>query len=206
MPKPTSDFQHLPDYQEAALGKLKGPVYFGTRTHCDKYNRLRYSRALARNLTAADSLQQYYDDVDANGTHSSYFGRILYPERINHRGSRADAVEWNYEKNKAFWAGIIDLQQNLTLITDIRHYDFLTGTVDELLWLEDNGYMFAPDPVNPTHTLAQSPIAPPPQPTIRDYGNGKSSEGDTAEMLARLNTIKYHVLNLRAMPAAQHRF
>jgi len=49
---------------------------------------------------------------------------------------------WEYEKNKAFIAGVIIAGRECILKTPIENYnkDYITGTFDELLWLQDHGY------------------------------------------------------------------
>ena len=48
-----------------------------------------------------EDLQKYYDDLDTNEASSIYYGHIFYPEAQNRR------YRYDYEDNKAFWAGIM---------------------------------------------------------------------------------------------------
>ena len=174
MPQLTSAFSSHTDYIEAKNGS--GYVYFGTKKQKPR-----------KGISYNESLKPFYDDIDKHGENSEYIGRVLYPER---RGEK-----WTYEKNKAFWAGIIDSERSLVLVTDIMHYNYPTGTVDELLWLEDNGYRFYPNPDNHLQTIAIPHV--PPSKEINDYFCGNGSEGNKNEMLDRLRNIKDHVLALR---------
>jgi hypothetical protein len=135
MPRSIDTFSATIDYHEALAGAAKGPVFFGHRA----------------------SLAHYYADIDAQDTASMYHGRVLYSEHA----TRPDGKNWTYEKNQAFWAGIIKTNQRLILVSDINDYRQAGGgTVDELFWLQDNGYIFLPDPSNPIHTLAEPPAIP----------------------------------------------
>lgn len=128
--KTTDQFSHLPDYTEAFNNAFKGEVYFGSIRH-------------------TNTLRDYRSDVLTNGIHSVYYAKILCPERRT-----VDGASWSYYKNKAFLAGIIDSQRSVKLLTDIDVYKRVgTGTIDEMLWLLDNGYTASPDTVNPEHTI-----------------------------------------------------
>jgi hypothetical protein len=111
--------------------------------------------------------------------------------------------EWTYEKNQAFWAGAIEKKRRFLLTTDIIHYGRkLTGTVDEILWLQDNGYMFEPYKKDITQTLI-SPPANLNNLIIRDYGNGYGKEGNAKDMMTRLGDIKKSILQQRESFAAK---
>jgi len=180
MPNPTSFYKNMEDYKEAVEGKRRahGPVFFGS---------LR-------------TLVHYRDDIKQNNGQSKFYGRVLYPESPH----RSDENGWSYDKNKAFWAGIIDTQQSLILVTDIKFYNRLTGTVDELLWLEDNGYTFTPHPRNPNMTLATPPPAPRENAYIMDYKNGRGEDCDNMHhLIARFKNIKKLILGKRPQPYAR---
>jgi hypothetical protein len=122
------DFSQLPGYQEAKHGK--GRVHIGRRQH----------------------LYRYWQDVMTHGHQSQYLGSVLCPE---FRGEI-----WNYEENKAFLAGVIEAGREVVLESDIStEFGAIRNgyTGDELLWLQDNGYIFAPDPENPSLTIAIPP-------------------------------------------------
>jgi hypothetical protein len=178
MPKLTSEFSNHPDYIESRSNPWA--VYFGMIGP-------KYSKVLGRDILPEETLQKFHNDINWRRESSEYIGRVFYPER------RIPNYKYNYEDNKAFWAGVIDSGKTLVLVTDIMHYTFPTGTVDELLWLKDSGYIFEPDPnsENYLQTIAR------PNPAlfqlgkeIKDYRNGKGRDGNKKEMLARLDKIK----------------
>lgn len=53
---------------------------------------------------------------------------------------------WTYEKNMAFWKGVIETKRPLVLCSPYNQYgnDKSKTTIHELLWLNDNGYIFEP--------------------------------------------------------------
>ena len=176
MPKRTSEFREMQDYKEAVVGKQKGQAFFGHR----------------------GDLAQYYTDINDNQERSEIFGRVLYPESAARR--RINGGVWDYEKNKAFWAGAIDSGQTFVLVSDIGHYRASGGTVDEIFWLQDNGYHFQSNPHNLTQTIAVPPQIPVIDPYIRDYNTGYGPESEPRqERLQRLDTIRANILQQRAM-------
>lgn len=53
--------------------------------------------------------------------------------------------EWSYEKNMAFWAGVVEKGRPLVLCSPYHHYSEASNTtIHEMLWLYDNGYTFEP--------------------------------------------------------------
>lgn len=77
MPRSTSEFKGMSDYQEAFQNAGKNFIFIGH----------------------PDDLENYKQDIDHNQEDSQYFGCVLFPERRQE--------DWNYEKNKAFFAGAI---------------------------------------------------------------------------------------------------
>lgn len=59
MPKETAVFRSVIDYQEAVMGKAKGPVLFGH----------------------PEDLAVFREDIKRKDIASLYFGMVLYPER-----------------------------------------------------------------------------------------------------------------------------
>lgn len=61
---------------------------------------------------------------------------------INHNDVKE---EWSYEKNMAFWAGVIEKRRPLVLCSPYHMYHQASNTtIHEMLWLHDNGYTFEP--------------------------------------------------------------
>ncbi len=53
--------------------------------------------------------------------------------------------EWSYEKNMAFWAGVVEKGRPLVLCSPYHNYSEASNTtIHEMLWLYDNGYTFEP--------------------------------------------------------------
>jgi len=180
MPKRTKEFRSMPDYQEAVIGKQKGCVLFGHRR----------------------DLSQYYSDIDQHQEQSIYLGRILYPE--SQRRKQINGGIWEYDKNKAFWAGAIDCGQTFVLVSDIAHYRASGGTVDEMFWLQDNGYSFEPNSQNPHQTMALPPQIPLANPQIKNYNNGYGDESESMQAKQqRLVAIRGSILQQRAALMAQ---
>lgn len=156
----TDHYKEVVDYKEAtSTGDF---VYFGSRY----------------------DLNKFYSDIDLNLESSKYLGCVLYPERK----SREDNI-WTYEKNMAFWAGIIDRKRSLKLFTPIQNYpnkqNEVSGTISEILWLTDNGYTLKPCTSNRRITLFYPPSVQPIEKTIVDY-----SIINKDEVLQRFNKIK----------------
>jgi hypothetical protein len=109
--------------------------------------------------------------------------------------------QWSYEKNMAFWAGVIDKNRPLILLTDIAFFgNDIGGTHSEILWLKNNGYTFKPNFDNPNLTDAVPPIYPNTQKTICDYGlRGDGLEGNKEEMKNEFNTIKAIIVKQRSV-------
>lgn len=106
-----------------------------------------------------------------------YIGRVLNPER---RGE-----QWTFEKNAAFWLGAIESNKDFLIVTDLdkiaerakfgraRVELGVGGCVPELLWLEDNGYVFAPDSESRSLSYAISPLTVQRVNFTLDYNHGK---------------------------------
>ncbi|MCS5711521.1 hypothetical protein [Candidatus Berkiella aquae] len=95
-----------------------------------------------------------------------FYGKVLNPEGRNDN--------WTYEKNQAFMLGAIEAKKTFILITPRSEYDhsYVTTTIDELLWLKDNGYTFSKGKED---TLICTPSsAEATNPIIRNYYNGTS--------------------------------
>ena len=109
---------------------------------------------------------------------------------------------WNYKKNQAFWAGIIDQNRPLILVSDIQDSEsgsqIIVGyTGDEMMWLSDNKYTFEPYPDYPEFTIAIPPKEPNPKHLRRvwDYTNIRNVarvkfETKGVSSLDELNKIK----------------
>ena len=103
-----------------------------------------------------ENLQEYRNDLNANGINSIYYRCVFY----------------DYEDNKAFWAGIINSRRSLILETDINAEKLKFGWVcDEILWLYDNNYRFISHPTqdNPAQILVVPPNNYQTQPFVDDY-------------------------------------
>lgn len=180
MPRRTSEFREMRDYQEAVAGKQKGVALFGHRR----------------------DLAQYYDDIERNQDRSNFFGRVLYPE--NSIRKQINGGMWEYDKNKAFWAGAIDSGQTFVLVSDIAHYKTSGGTVDEIFWLQDNGYRFEPNPQNPIQTIALPSQTPVFDRHIRNYNNGCGDESESMQIrVQRLISIRDNLIQQRVMLLSQ---
>ncbi|MCS5711534.1 hypothetical protein [Candidatus Berkiella aquae] len=117
----------------------------------------------------------------------SNIGKVLNPEG---RGEK-----WSYKKNQAFMLGAIEAGKTFILVTPKSHYDssFITGTIDELLWLKDNGYTFY---VRNDDTVACHPPIKRSSPIIRNYHNGngiynQSSMNDMREEILGFTSPTY---------------
>jgi len=164
---PTSYFVNYTDYQEGSL-RENGDVLFGSIHH----------------------LEPYGADLIKNGRSSFYYGRVLCPERKDRQ-----FTPWDYYKNMAFWAGLIDHKRSLLLITDIAQYpnsrNQLSGTLSEIFWLLDNGYAYQPDPDKPQFTYFypdQSIL----NPKLIDY-----TTANKEDCLKRMEKIRDAVFSLR---------
>ena len=123
----TKDLKDNPCYKASFELGEDVTFFFG----CAKEKK--YSNALERNLTPDETIFKYKEDIDDKKDQSRYYNRVFYPE--------ANKIDWSYKNNMAFWAGIIDSQKALYLVTPIEHYNFLGGTTQsEICWLMDNGY------------------------------------------------------------------
>ena len=118
-------------YYSLAANSPAPMFYFGTRNY---------------SISVFTDFGKYAKDVEIKGKLSKYYGSLLMPE--------AENDTWTYEINQAFFAGIIASGKPLLLMSDIDMYLKPCGnTVDEILWLVDNGFVFFA--LNDdTHTLA----------------------------------------------------
>lgn len=126
-----------------------------------------------------------------------YIGRVLNPER------RGDG--WTIERNAAFWLGAIESQKDFLIVTDLKKikrrawygYDNqqfgIGGSVPELLWLEDNGYHFAPDMGSDYLSYAISPSRPHEVNITLQYNRGE----DLQSQCLRVEKIARQVLRAR---------
>ena len=167
MTQPTSAFQDFIDYKEAK--STPTVCYFGSSSYLP--------------------LSDYKKDVLTYKSTSKYYNRILCPE--------ARGEVWSYEINQAFWAGLIDCGRPLLLVTDINHYCGPKNTVNEILWLKDNGYIFLPHPTNFTTWVI------PPQNfnlkrEIKNYYHaGKCTDSSASEIKQILSKLKKDLTNSR---------
>lgn len=136
------------DYQEGLTKTDDMIAYIGT---------LKKDEGRKKHLTEEQTIAFY---VRKEGS----VGRVLDPER------RGDT--WSYEKNKAFMLGAIEAGKTFILVTPKSIYDkpFVTQTVDELLWLKDNGYTFTE---RNDGSMICNPPAQTQAPMMRNYLNGK---------------------------------
>ncbi|MEM1244425.1 MAG: hypothetical protein AAGG80_06380, partial [Pseudomonadota bacterium] len=78
-------------------------------------------------------------DIKKHRSESKYLGQVLCPEIDS---------QWTYEKNMAFFAGVIAKKRTVILTTPISFYlqgdNWQKITVDEILWLLDNQYTIQP--------------------------------------------------------------
>jgi hypothetical protein len=196
MLKTTKDFLQNPSYQEANAIQNK-PVYIGKQEwKNEETGKVIRSPGLKRDLGPDDVLDDYKKDIDINLTNSQYYGCAFYPEKtLDKKGATREQI---YEMNKAFIAGAIDANREFILVTDINHYRGVGGTtVDELLWLSDNGYIFEPVPDNIKQTKAIR-TNPAPECIIKDYKSGRGLGIDKNQMNQRLKEIKGQILDSRA--------
>lgn len=185
----TRDFKAMQDYIEASQGQ--GEAFIGS-----------FKTA---------PFPGYHADVKTRGPASPYFGQVFCPERLGR--TDIDPVQevpaWSYEKNQAFIAGVIDANRPVRLIADISFYQKkITGTVDEIVWLADNGYTFIPDPNNPLDTLILPPDPPraPEQRIINYYENGRSlTPSERTEMYEKFLAIRRNILVARPVSSPSPR-
>lgn len=164
------------DYQEAANNSHLGAVYMGS----------------------LQDIGYMGQDIEQNKQSSCHYGRVFCPERPD-RPDYGPINNWSYEKNMAFFAGVIASKRPVVLMTDIDLYGHRkTGaTTHELLWLNDNGYTFKPDPSNPKQTLAIPPNQTSSHPMMFHYQDQDRREFDLRSMLNRIRAIKDDVLKQR---------
>jgi hypothetical protein len=164
MRKFTSQFQQNQYYIEAF--NSEGVVFFGRK----------------------ENLQEYRNDLTTNGINSIYYRCIFYPEGIN------PDYEYDYEDNKAFWAGIMDSKRSLILETDINAEKLRFGWVcDEILWLYDNNYRFISRPTqnNPTQILVVPPDNYQQQPFVDDYRNKIHKRGALTYSIRQYQNVRW---------------
>lgn len=142
----TFDFKSMPDYKEGNYSGCQA-VLFGMR-NC------KFSQKLKRKLMPAETLEWYHNMRAWWGVG---YGGIFNP-RLRIDISTGMPEQWEYPKNQAFWAGAIDAGKSFLLLTPIDHYGgYISYTVHEMFWLEDNGYTFTPNSCNIQQTLAIPP-------------------------------------------------
>ncbi|MCS5711530.1 hypothetical protein [Candidatus Berkiella aquae] len=136
------------DYQEGLMKTEDMTAYIGT---------LKKNAGSKKHLTEEQTIAFYVRKPAS-------VGRVLDPER------RGDT--WSYEKNKAFMLGAIEAGKTFILVTPKGIYDksYITQTVDELLWLKDNGYTFTE---RDDGSMICKPPAQTQDPIMRNYLNGK---------------------------------
>jgi len=144
----TKSLREYEDYNEGKMWE-KGSVFIGT----------------------TEALGRHRNDVDIHHKESAYYGRILRPEA-------REQGEWTYEANQAFFLGVIESRREVTLLSDLADdpYEQLCWgyTCDELFWLQDNRYTFAPNPANPLQTIATPPPIPQPLVEPRHFDKKKN--------------------------------
>jgi tetratricopeptide (TPR) repeat protein len=147
LPKPTvkitQDYVDTIDYQEAS-GRTD-EAYCGSR-----------------GLPSGEKTS-FYTLVEAieKGT-SDEIGKAFAPGRRG-RGREERPGEYTYEKNRAFFAGLMESGRSVSFEMSVDHYNSVTATVNELLWLKDNGYTFMADPMpDSLRCWAISPVKLPP--------------------------------------------
>ena len=90
------------------------------------------------------------------------------------------------------------------LVSNIAHYKTSGGTVDEIFWLQDNGYRFEPNPQNPIQTIAVPSQTPVINRYIRNYNNGYGDESEPMQIrIQRLISIRNNLIQQRAMLLSQ---
>lgn len=165
-----------PEYHESRNSVPKKPILLGTRS--DK-------RKSKWHLKPDQMLAHYMKPENFE------VGTVLCPER--------DDRLWSYEMNMAFMLGGIEAGRCFQLITPRTEYEssFITGTIDELLWLEDNGYSFI---INLDNTVSCLPPLSFPNfdspAVMKRYQGGNGQHGNQAE----LNERKRKILQLDTIP------
>lgn len=199
-----ADYQHCEDYYEGKYQPLK-IVLMGTQSYLNRFclddgsirASPRYSFGMKRNISPSECLQHYQQDLCKYGQDSKYYGSIYYPCRADREYALNDPVS-----NQAFWAGAMQVKKTFLLVTPIEHFNYKTGTVFELLWLEDNGYKFSLYNHNNRNYIM---ISPPdrseknPEIVINDY------EGCSDKyIIKRLRAIKSKIKKLTKIANSRH--
>lgn len=152
--------RQLTDYHEGRMATESNIIYLGS---IHKSN-----RKTKQHLREEQTLEYY------KARFEQYKGCVLYPEYRRET--------WNYQINQAFMLGGIEAGKTFILITPKSEYarDYITGTIDELLWLKDNGYEFT-DGMNDT-LICTPPRTPISEPIIKNYFGGNTQYYTKDEM------------------------
>lgn len=148
-----SELVKLPDYQDA-LSKPDKVAYFGT---INKLFDVKYLET---------TIYSKREDIFKNKEESIYYGKILAPEM-------REGKDYSYEANQAFWAGLIEKQRPLLLLSPITNHGRPGTTSDEMLWLHDNGYQFYSDLSDSDKTWVLPPEKKEDEIIIHDYNGAK---------------------------------
>ena len=121
-------------------------VYIGPWKHKNPNFQKLKDETFQRIMKRYPNENEYLDFYEAKGGK----GRVFYPERNNEK--------WSEEKNRNFIKTIIKVERPVLLIRDFYMYsnsiaDF-TGTSKEILWLDQNGYIFEEWKENKNFTVA----------------------------------------------------
>ncbi|MCS5711528.1 hypothetical protein [Candidatus Berkiella aquae] len=117
--------------------------------------------------------EQTVEPYRAANARANNIGKVLNPE-ARYDSSTGKNEIWTYQKNQAFMLGAIEARKTFILVTPKNHYKNnpgVTGTIDELLWLKDNGYTFTEQDDGTTRCVP--PTSPRSEFSIRNYNNGK---------------------------------
>jgi len=148
MPKSTIDFLANPFYQLANRQPVGAPVYFGSKHSV---------------------LSDYVNGIKQSGKASEWWWKVLF-----FPNETAENKYYDYEANKAFWAGAIDKRRPMYLVSQTKYFantwGHIGGTHNEILWFQDNGYKAYIDPNNSDWTLFIPSITPQAKLIMKDYG------------------------------------
>jgi len=148
-PKSTSkldkELMGKPGYDEAK--RAHGFMYIGRKRDLEK-------------STAFSDLELHKEHKEA----SAYYGCMFCPDpHFNLHPELKHDPKARYAYNRALVAGAIEASRSFILVSNVatEREALLNGyTADELFWLQDNGYIFKPDPSNPLQTLVEPTTTP----------------------------------------------
>lgn len=149
--KTQEDYRNMYDFH---LGSSKPdfPVYFGSAKNVENIRKQIMDKLVNLDQQSYEECTEKYQILCSEAK-----GRKAIDRKYNDPAP----CEWTIEKNEAFWAGAMRMNRTFVLTNSIENYfdnineviskkskTSAKGTVNELIWLMDNGYSFRQDEEN----------------------------------------------------------